>query len=324
MPSWQSIALNKVLYRTLRNRLESCVDAVEMRQVVDGLDRLGSFFTVPQGMHQTRMAVAGVTCDWVDMPESEPDRVILFFHGGGFCFKSPKIHGGLLARLCRLAEARGLMVDYRLAPEHPFPAAVDDCFAVYRWLLDKGVDPETIVLAGDSAGGNLVLTTMLQAREAGLPMPAGGVMMSPSVDMGLSGESATRKYMRDPFFDLYSLLLMRNSYMNGTPPFDPLISPIYADLTGLSPLMIHVGEEEILMDDSTRLAAKAQSAGVDVMLKTWPGMPHVFPIFNLIPESRTAITEMAAFILQRTSYHEPVQQFSLKSGPQPGTADTAT
>lgn len=298
MPSWQSVVFNQLLHRVSKKHLGQQQDPLKLRPVVAAGDKMGRF-NRPPGLKVTAAYLGGVPCDWLDVPRAKPNKILLYFHGGGFCFKSPRLHSALVGQLCSQAGFRGLMVDYRLAPESPFPAAVEDCFSVYRFLIESNVDPQSIVIGGDSAGGNLALSTLLLAREHRLPQPAAAVLMSPATDMSMSGMSMLEKQNQDPLFHLGTLLMMRNSYLAGAHPNDPLASPFLAELDGLAPLMIQVGEHEMLLEDSTRLAEKAQRQGVDVELKIWQGMPHVFPAFSFLPEARKAQRQMAQFIGQR-------------------------
>ncbi|GAA4897440.1 alpha/beta hydrolase [Ferrimonas pelagia] len=296
MPSWRSKALNKLLFRVMRSRLARCEDVYSLRRALAELERLGNYILPPPGLECIPDRIGGVSCDWVTTGQPASDAVILYCHGGGFCIRTPESHSAMLARLGEMSQARALMVDYRLAPEFPFPAAVHDCFAVYQDLLKQGCKPERIVLAGDSAGGNLVLTTLMQVRDAGLAMPLAAVLLSPATDMTINGESAFLLRHDDPFFDLGTLLLMRNAYLNGHHPCDPLVSPIYTDMAGMPPMMIHVGALEILQDDSVRLASRLRRAQCSVDLTVWPGMPHVFPLFYQLPEAQEALARTAAFI----------------------------
>ncbi|MEJ2766082.1 alpha/beta hydrolase [Photobacterium sp. MCCC 1A19761] len=283
----------------MRQRLANCHSTEEMRDLILSIDNYGAFISSPSGMEVIPTRFADVSCDWVNMPHSNGKHIILYFHGGGFCFHSPKIHNAFLARLANATKSRGLMVNYRLAPENPYPAAPDDCFAVYRALLHKGYLPHQIILAGDSAGGNLAMTTMLRVRESNLPMPAGAILMSPVSDMAVTGESAFKKCKDDPFFDLSTLLLMRNNYIGSQNPCDPDISPYYAELHSLAPVFITAGTEELLMDDALRLAEKVADAGCDATINIVKGVPHVYPLFYQLSEARDAIKLMAEFVLDR-------------------------
>ncbi|HEX8732564.1 MAG TPA: alpha/beta hydrolase, partial [Ktedonobacterales bacterium] len=199
----------------------------------------------------------------------------------------------------RRTRARALWLDYRLAPECPFPAAVDDALAGYRWLLEQGVAPQRIVFAGDSAGGGLALATMLAAREAGLPLPAGATLLSPWTDLTGESSSAKSRAAVDPMVRGAGIAAGGRAYLAGADPRTPLASPLFADLHGLPPLLVHVGDAETLLDDSRSLAQRARDAGVEVTLHIWPGMFHVFPIFPaLLPEARAAADEMVRAIIQ--------------------------
>ncbi len=244
-----------------------------------------------------RVDAAGVAAEWVSTDASRRLPVILFFHGGGYCIGSADTHRDLVSRLCTAAAARALSVDYRLAPEHPFPAAVDDGVAAYRWLRAQGVPASSIVLAGDSAGGGLALATLLALKQAGDELPAGGVCMSPVTDHTKSGESMRTKVDLDPMVHPTSSTAYSNLYLAGADAQAPLASPLFADLRGLPPLLILVGTSEVLLDDSTRFAEKAKAAGVSVELEVWDEMIHIWPYFAaILPEARQAIERMGAFI----------------------------
>lgn len=244
-----------------------------------------------------RVDADGVPAEWVSTAASRQFPVILFFHGGGYCIGSAATHRDLVSRMCTAAGARALSVDYRLAPENPFPAAVDDGVAAYRWLRKQGVPAASIVIAGDSAGGGLTLATLLALKQAGDELPAGGICMSPVTDHTKSGESMRTKVELDPMVHPTSSTAYSNMYLAGADPTAPLASPLHADLKGLPPLLILVGTWEVLLDDSTRFADKAKAAGVAVELEVWDEMIHIWPFFAaLLPEARQAIDRMAAFI----------------------------
>lgn len=244
-----------------------------------------------------RVAANGVPAEWAKVPGSGQAPVILYFHGGGYCIGSAETHRDLVSRLCTATGGRALAVDYRLAPENPFPAAVDDGVAAYRWLRSQGVAAKSIVVAGDSAGGGLALATLLALKEAGDALPAGGVCISPVTDHAKEGESKRTKIDLDPMVHPTSSTAYSRMYLGGSDPKAPLASPLYADLRGLPPLLILVGTWEVLLDDSTRFAAKASEAGVAVELEVWEEMIHIWPYFaKAIPEGRQAIDRMGGFI----------------------------
>jgi acetyl esterase/lipase len=234
---------------------------------------------------------------WVHPAGAQAGGVILYLHGGGFIAESRAIHDPLLAALGRAAGARGLMVDYRLAPEHPFPAAVDDCFAAWHFLLSSGIDPGRIVIAGDSAGGNLAVVTAMRARDEGLPLPAGLVLLSPALDLTFSGASVDRNDGLDPMFHAVSVRSLQSWYGTGMDLRDPRLSPLFGRLTGLPPVLVIVGSSELLLDDSLRFAARVPGARLSV----WHDMPHVFPALRGLAAGDRAIEEIGEFIRERTA-----------------------
>jgi len=222
--------------------------------------------------------------------------VLLYFHGGGFCFASLRTHGTLIGALARAARTRTLAFDYRLAPEHPAPAALEDALAAYRYLLAQQVPARRIVLAGDSAGGTLVLNTLLALRDAGEPLPAAGVALSPWVDLSCSGESFQTNAAFD-FVGAEHCLLAAESYLAGADPRSPDLSPLFAELQGLPPLLVHLGEAETLRDQVLRFVTRAREAGVDVQLAVYPDMVHVWHMMrSATPDAQRAIDEVGAFV----------------------------
>ncbi|HKD66506.1 MAG TPA: alpha/beta hydrolase [Candidatus Binataceae bacterium] len=237
-----------------------------------------------------RISAGGVDAEWITAPGAAADRVVLYLHGGGYVLGSVKTHRDLIGRISRAAQARVLALNYRLGPEHPFPAAVDDALAGYRYLLENKVQPSRIVVAGDSAGGGLTIAALIAIRDAGLRVPAAGVCLSPWVDMEGKGESMTTRAKADPVVQREGLVGMAQAYLGGKDPRTPLASPIHADLKGLPPLLIQVGDAETLLDDSTRIADKARAAGVQVKLEVWPEMIHVWQMFaSFLPEGQEAV-----------------------------------
>jgi acetyl esterase/lipase len=234
---------------------------------------------------------------WVDPAGGPRGGVILYFHGGGFVVECRAVHDPLLAAIGRAAGARGLMVDYRLAPEHPFPAATEDCFGAWNWMLSTGFDPARVVFAGDSAGGNLALVTAMRARDEGLPLPAAVVLMSPVLDLTFSGASVERNDGIDPMFRAGTVRRIQDWYAPGLDLADPRISPLFGRAAGLPPTMLHVGSSELLLDDTLRYSAKAEDARVAV----WHDMPHVFPAIRGLVDGDRAIGEIADFIREHTS-----------------------
>lgn len=265
-----------------------------------GIDGMGAMNPLPADVITEAVNANGVPAEWTSVPGVDADRVVMYVHGGGYVIGSLQSHRELVARIARAASCRALAVDYRLAPEHPFPAAVDDAVAAYRWLLAEGVEAKRIVIAGDSAGGGLTVATLLAIRDAGLELPAAGVCLSPWVDLEGIGESMTTRDALDPMVHRRELLEMAAQYLDGADPQTPLAAPLYAELAGLPPLLIQVGTSETLYDDSTRLAAKARAAGVEVTLEEYEELFHVFQAFAMLPEAQAATDRIGAFVRDHT------------------------
>lgn len=246
--------------------------------------------------------IAGTPAEWLRAPGVDDDRVLLYLHGGGYVIGSVATHRGLTSALSRAANCRVLALDYRLAPEHPYPAAVEDATSAYRWLLDQGIAGDKIAISGDSAGGGLTLATLLSLKATGDPMPGAAVPISPWTDMEGSGESMTTKVDKDPMVEPGGLMGMARLYMGDNTDYRaPTASPLYGDYAGLPPLLIQVGELETLLNDATRVASRAEAAGVDVTLEVWQEMVHVWHLFApMLPEGREAITRIGSFIKEHT------------------------
>ena len=278
-------------------RAKPPADIHEARAV---LDQAFGEFKPPSDVTVFEIDAGGVPCQWITAPDVPQDRLIIYYHGGAYAACSPTTHQDLISRLSRASGAAALGVDYRLAPEHTFPAAVNDSIAAYRWALGHGFEPSNIVLAGDSAGGGLVLSVLLAVRDAGVPLPAAGVCFSPWTDLECTGESMSANDHLDDFIKYGGLLARAQSYLGGADPKHPWASALYADLTGLPPLLVHVGSAETLLDDSTRLVGVAKRAGVDITLKIWDDMVHVWQAFaSILPEGQQSIEESGAFIRER-------------------------
>ncbi|HEY0540556.1 MAG TPA: alpha/beta hydrolase [Actinoallomurus sp.] len=249
---------------------------------------------LPEDVKTTPGRLGGVPVVTVETPASDPSTVLLYFHGGGYALGSAADSAGLAADVARRAGARAISVDYRLAPENPFPAAVDDAVAAYRALLDEG--PARIAFAGESAGGGLVVAALVAIKDAGLPQPSSAVVFSPWTDLTVSGDSMVGKADVDPALTPEGMRTRARDYLGETDPASPLASPIFADLTGLAPLLIQAGSHEILLDDAVRLAARAAAQDVQVELQIWPRVPHVFQGFAaLLDEADAALQAAAAF-----------------------------
>ncbi|NEU98185.1 alpha/beta hydrolase [Bradyrhizobium uaiense] len=243
------------------------------------------------------ISASGVDGERLVPSDAPRDKAILYFHGGGFRIGSVASHRDLAARIADASGCRVLSINYRLAPEHRFPAALDDALTAYRYLREQGLRPADIAFAGDSAGGNLVLSVMLAARDRGLPLPAAGALMSPWTDLAATGASYESRAEVDPIHQRAMILALARNYLGKDGDArDPLASPLYADLADLPPLLVQVGDRETVRDDSTELAARAKAAGVDLALEVWDGMIHVFQMFPEIPQSREAIASLAAFL----------------------------
>jgi acetyl esterase/lipase len=271
----------------------------EMRS---GFEALASKFPLSPDITFTAVDAGGIPAAWSVAPGVDSGRVILYLHGGGYVIGSIHTHRDLAGRLSRAAAARVLSIDYRLAPEYPFPAAVEDATAAYGWLLAQGIAPGRMVIAGDSAGGGLTVATLVALRDAGTPLPAAGVCLSPWTDLEAIGESMTTKAQSDPMVQREGLVQMASLYLNGADPRTPLAAPLYADFSGLPPLLVQVGTAETLLDDATRLAERAKTAGVDITLEPWEDMIHVWQIFApMLPEGQQAIARIGDYVRQHTA-----------------------
>jgi monoterpene epsilon-lactone hydrolase len=252
---------------------------------------------LPPDIHVEPAVAGGVPGEWVTAPGSRGDRVVLYLHGGGYVAGSPATHRALTAALSRSARARVLALDYRLAPEHPFPAALDDACAAHEWLTGQGLSARQIAIGGDSAGGGLSTATMIRLRDEGKQLPGAAFLLSPWTDLAATGESVRTKAALDPML-VGDIAAYGSFYVGpGGDPFHPLISPLHAELQGLPPLLIQVGTHEVLLDDSVRLATRVREAQGRVELEVWDGMIHVFQAFpGFLPEARRAIDRIGEFL----------------------------
>jgi epsilon-lactone hydrolase len=281
----------------LRRKLASRPRSDDYRQRRKDIDARSLQYGLPSDVAVEAVSANGVRAEWVSTPRADRDAALLYLHGGGYVIGSLDSHRHLIAEAGRAARAWALSLDYRLAPEHPFPAAVEDALCGYRFLLSQGYRAARIAIAGDSAGGGLVVAAMIAIRDAGLAQPACGWCVSPWVDMEAIGETMSTKAAADPTVQKAGILDMARLYLNGADPRSPLAAPLHADLTGLAPLMIQVGAAETLLDDAIRLAKVAGVADVRVDLQIWPEMIHVWHLFH--PELKAglrAIEEGGSFV----------------------------
>jgi monoterpene epsilon-lactone hydrolase len=292
-----SSELQLVLQMLQGNPLEGERSPEEMR---GGLEAMAGTFALEPDVRVEPLTVAGMKAEWITTPAVSPAHVLLYLHGGGYVVGSLNTHRELGARLGRDAGARVLMIDYRLAPEHPHPAAVDDAVAAYRWLLAQNVAPERIALAGDSAGGGLTIATLIALRDRGLPLPRCGVCFSPWVDLEGTGASMD-EITNDPMLNRALIQHFARFYLTGgVDPRNPLAAPLHADLAGLPPLLIQASRHEVLRDDAVRIAEKARAAGVDCTIELTDEVPHVWQIFaSILPEAREALASAGAFLRKR-------------------------
>jgi len=264
------------------------------------LDEGGARFKVPADVTLTPVSADGVPAEWLIAPGARSDRAVLYLHGGGYVIGSIKSHRYLMQNVSRHSGARTLGLDYRLAPEHPFPAAIEDATRAYRWLLAQGFEPGHIAVAGDSAGGGLTLATLLSLRDQGIPLPAAGVLISPWADLTGTADAVTSRAASDPMVKGEGLFSLADKYLNGVDAKNPLASPVFADLTGLPPLLIHVGGREILYDDSVTLAANARKANVPVGLVDEPELFHVWHAFApMLDEGQRAVEQIGGWLQGR-------------------------
>lgn len=294
MASVQARGLNLVLRWTVRRRSRGTIDVATVRAVGARLDR----WMARSASSQSGRAVMahGVPCESFDLTGANPGCVLLYLHGGGFVAHLPAAYCAFSRRLARTLGARVVLPQYRLAPEHPFPAGSDDCLTTYRWLLDEGINPRRIVIAGDSAGANLALVTVIRIRDAGLPSPACAAVFSGAFDLTWRSASLTYNRDKDPMIVPDALPVLVSYYADSSVAADPWVSPIYADFAGLPPLHFQAGGTEVLVDDSIRAADKARWAGVDVELRIWPDLPHVFQAVRWLPEAAQSLAELGAFV----------------------------
>jgi acetyl esterase/lipase len=293
MASWQAHVLDALLRVQVKRKMKKNPDLAQVRALMNG-----GKLPAPTDVEYRPDTVGGIAGEWVTragLAEAAP--VLLYLHGGGYFACSPKTHRPITGAFAQ-AGLRVFVPDYRLAPEHPFPAALEDALAAWRGLLARGYAAARIGVAGDSAGGGLAVALLVALRDAKADLPAAAVLFSPWTDLAGTGESIKTNAGRDAMFHAPGTGAGAAFYLGDTPATTPLASPLYADLRGLPPLLIHAGDREILRDDSTRLAAKARAAGVSVEEKIWPVVPHVWQLASFVPEARQSIARAAAFLTE--------------------------
>lgn len=311
------------VYRHIvKPRLAKPMKLTRVQTLLSRLDRWlgigGSRFS------RERVSAHGIAADWISVDAPGSDRVILYLHGGGFMFRTPRLHGRLAARLCLTLGARALMPHYRLAPEHPLPAAHEDCFAAYRWLLDQGQDPARIIVIGDSAGGLLTLATLQRIRDAGLPLPACAVMFSPGTCVDAIRQLDARATENDPMIGAGALDLLQRTVVAEVAVHDPAVSPCAGSLHGLPPLLLQAGSTEVLLHQSEIAAAQAHNAGTHAELQIWPHMPHVWQAVHWLPEAQQALACVGEFVERNSQTQANASQDQTSTSPQAQTPCRST
>jgi acetyl esterase/lipase len=264
------------------------------------LDQLGRLARAARHVAVEKKPVAGLHAEWYRPAGAQPGKLLLYLHGGAYTLGSCDSHRKLVTHMAKEGNIDAVMPEYRLAPEYPFPAGLDDALAVYKELLESGYNAADIIISGDSAGGGLSVATMLQLRHEGLPLPGAAILLSPFLDMSASGETMKTRADRDPWFRPDEIEVVVSYYCPNEDVRNPLLSPVFANVAGLPPTMIQVGDDEILLSDSTRFADKLRTADVDVAIEVFPEMWHVFQLFvGKMPESKAAVKKIGAYIKER-------------------------
>lgn len=265
----------------------------------DNFEAMTAMFPLADDVQIESLTVAGCDADRISIEGASPDKHVLYLHGGGYVIGSNVGYREFSSRIARALNARVLVLNYRLAPENPHPAAVDDAVAAYKWMLEQGIDPGKLSIAGDSAGGGLTVATLVALRDQGVTLPASATVFSPWVDLEVSGETAEPGAVDDPMLTVDTVKEMAEHYAQGDLR-NPLVSPLHANLNDLPPMLVFVGTREVLLSDATRLVDNAQAAGVHTKLVVEEGLIHVWPLFGLIPEATKTLQQMAEFTAQHT------------------------
>ncbi|MDJ0793231.1 MAG: alpha/beta hydrolase [Woeseiaceae bacterium] len=295
-------SLRARLIRSLTSRYIRKIDLAnaDVGKMRKRLDQIGSLGRVGARVAIQQDKLYGLKVEWYRPQNARSGKILLYLHGGAFVLGSCDSHRKLVTQIARAGLIDAVLPEYRLAPEHPYPAGLQDCIGVYRALLDYGYNPENIVVAGDSAGGGLTMSLMLELRHTGVPLPGAAVLLSPFLDLTASGESVTTRVEQEPWFNPNDIHTVIKHYCPDEDLENPLLSPVFANVAGLPPTLVQVGDDEILLSDSARIAEKMTEVGVDVELQVFPEMWHVFQLFvGKMPESRVAIDKIGEFIENR-------------------------
>ena len=289
--------LVRLMSRQFFKRIDKDSDIPPLRKFWGNL--AGKMRMAP-GVRVREATIGGIDCEWLVPDNCEKQKVLLYLHGGAYVMGSPETHRRMVSFIAARAGVRALLPDYRLAPEAPFPCGLEDCLSIYRKLIDGGIEPARLAIAGDSAGGGMSMATLMSLRDAGDPLPAAAVLLSPWLDLAATGESTVTRAEHDPWFDPADMPTVVDHYCTTAERTNPLVSPVYGDAANLPPVLIQVGDHEILLSDSTRMAEKIKAAGGEVELQVWPGMWHVFQYFvGQMPESRRAIRKIGDYLKTR-------------------------
>ncbi len=288
---------SRIFYLLLKFQTSKTDKNATLQQRRVNLEHSARYLPMPRRVDVERTTAGNIPIEWL-RPVAAPDnRVILYLHGGAYTMGSCTTHRALVSRIAKASQTPALLPEFRLAPEHPFPAALEDAMAVYRWLMEHGLSPEKVVIAGDSSGGGLAIALTVLLRDNDVPLPAAIACLSPWADLELSGESITTRAQVDPICSLEESQYHAAHYIGKHDPRAPLLSPLYADLHSLPPILIQVGDREILLSDAIRLKECARNNGVDAELEVWDGMWHVWHLFaRYVPEGQRAIYKIGAFI----------------------------
>jgi epsilon-lactone hydrolase len=298
MSSIQNYLVRGLLKASGKNKT---VENHSIESVRKSLNRITLIAKLPRGVAFEKTNCDGINCEWAVPVNIKNKGVVLYFHGGAYVSGSLETHRALVGRIARASKTKCLSVEYRLAPENPFPAGLEDAFKTYHWLLKEGYDHKKIVLAGDSAGGGLTIALLLKLRDENAPQPAAGVCMSPWLDLECTGDSGWKLKKHDPMLKFEFGKIYANYYVPNHDFRNPYASPYYSDPTGLPPIYIQVSGSELILDDSTRFEKKAKAAGVDIKVDVWHKMVHVWQVFGpILPEAMKAIKKLGEYIEQKT------------------------